>query len=67
MHTHTVRTKFTIGDRVQFDSPTQRCSGIGIILGFTVGQDCRSTRIDPGEDGDLYAGTQEYEITLVSG
>jgi hypothetical protein len=36
MHTHTLRTKFTFGDRVRFDSPTQRCSGTGTIFGIIV-------------------------------
>ena len=31
MHTHTIRTKFTFGDRVSFDSVVQRCSGTGIV------------------------------------
>jgi hypothetical protein len=35
VHTHTLRTKYTFGDRVRFDSPTQRRSGTGTICVIT--------------------------------
>jgi len=36
MHTLTVRTKFTFGDRVRFDSRAQQCSGTGTIHGIAI-------------------------------
>lgn len=67
MHTLTVRTKFTFGDRVRFDSPTQQASGTGAIVAITVGPDNQiDYLIDPGE-GYLYGGIMENEITLIGG
>jgi hypothetical protein len=39
MYTHTIRTRYTFGDYVQFVSPTQRASGEGRILAITFGPD----------------------------
>lgn len=39
MHIHTVRTKFTFGDRVRFDSVIQRRSGAGIVCAIIFQED----------------------------
>jgi hypothetical protein len=36
LHVHTLRTKYQLGDRVRFTSPTQHCSGSGIIEAITI-------------------------------
>ncbi|WP_148087919.1 hypothetical protein [Gemmata obscuriglobus] len=67
MHTLTVRTRFTFGDRVRFDSPMQRCSGEGTVFAITVGADGQiDYMIEIGRDGysDLQPGILEDEITL---
>ncbi len=68
MHTLTIQTKFTFGDRVKYFSPTQGgISGSGKIEIITVGSD---GSIDYGildEDGDIQPGILENEITLIEG
>ncbi len=67
MHTLSVQTKFTFGDRVRFDSPTQSCSGSGTI--FAINIDARG-EVDYviEQDDEPYAqgGILENEITLLA-
>jgi hypothetical protein len=66
MHTLTVRTKFTFGDPVRFDSPTQGCNGVGRVFAITVDAEGRvyyMIEIDRGGYSDLQPGIQEHEIT----
>jgi hypothetical protein len=64
MHTLTLRTKFTFGDRVRFDSPTQRRCGTGTIFAITIdaeGMHDYMIRVD-GKDM-LQPGILEGEIS----
>ena len=68
MHTLTISTKFTFGDRVQFDSATQKCSGTGTIFAITI--DAKQSidymiEIDMGTFSDLQPGILENEMTLL--
>lgn len=68
MHMHTFRARFTFGDRVRFDSSTQRCSGEGTVFAITVGADGQiDYLIEIGRGGcsDLQPGILEGEITLL--
>jgi hypothetical protein len=66
MHTITIRTKFTFGDRVRFNSPIQGCSGVGKIWVITVGGDGYvDYMIELDGSGDLQPGITEQEITLL--
>src|SRR5262249_17023958 len=68
MHTLTVRTKFTFGDHVRFNSPTQGCSGSGKIFAITIGADGQLDyiiEIEQGQYSDLQGGVLEDEITLL--
>jgi len=68
MHTHTIRTRFTFGDRVRFDSRLQGCMGEGTIFAITFDAE---GNIDymisiTGADGitsELQPGILEDEIT----
>lgn len=66
MHTLTVQTKFTFGDRVCFDSPFQRKSGTGIIAAITVGPNNQIDYLIDTGDGYIQGGIEEHEITLIS-
>jgi len=64
----TLRTRFTFGDRVRFDSPTQSCSGVGEIFAITVDSEQRidyMIEIDRGGYSDLQPGILEDEIMLL--
>jgi hypothetical protein len=68
MHTLTIRTKFTFGDHVRFDSRIQGCRGTGTIFAITVdleGQIDYLIRLDD-DPGDLQPGILENEITLLN-
>ena len=68
MHTLTIRTKFTFGDRVRFDSLTQSCSGSGKVHAVTVdayGYHDYMIEIDNGGHTTLQPGIAEDEITLL--
>jgi hypothetical protein len=68
MHTVTVRTKFTFGDRVKFDSPTQSRSGVGKVFAITIDAELHidyMIEIDRGEYTDLQPGILEDEIMLL--
>jgi hypothetical protein len=70
MHTLTIRTKFTFGDRVRFDSRAQGYSGIGTIFAITIdaeGQIDYIVELGAGEEHDLQPGIYEDEITLLDG
>jgi hypothetical protein len=67
MHVLTVRTKFTFGDRVRFDSRAQGCSGVGTVYAITVDNELRiDYMIALGEDSDdrIQPGILEEEMTL---
>ena len=66
MHTLTIQTRFTFGDRVRFDSPTQHCSGSGTIFVITIGGDGHLDYMIMTEDGDIQPGILESEITLLT-
>jgi hypothetical protein len=64
-HTLTVQTRFPLGARVHFDSPTQRRKGSGQVFGVTI--DCSGNWhyiIDEGEQCNLLPGILEHEIVL---
>ena len=68
MHTLTVRTRFTFGDRVRFDSLTQMCSGKGTIHAITVSPDGSidyMIELIRGDYIDIQPGILEHEITLI--
>jgi hypothetical protein len=67
MHSHTIRTRFTFGDRVRYDSPTQQCKGTGTICAITIGPDhVVDYMIEIERDGysEIQPGILENEITL---
>ena len=66
MHTHTIQTKFTFGDKVQFDSPFQRASGSGTIVGITLGPENQIDYLIDTGDGFLQGGIEEHELTLIT-
>lgn len=68
MHTLTIRTRFTFGDRVRFDSVLQHCRGTGTISAITVDGDGHIDyliEISRGDYSDLQPGILENEITLL--
>jgi len=65
MHTLTVQTKFTFGDRVRFDSPIQGRSGVGSIVGITAyAEGPHDYIINVDDDPLLQPGILEDEINL---
>ena len=67
MHTLTVQTKYTFGDRVRFDSPTQRRSGTGTIFAITIdGEGMIDYMIAINGGADLQPGILENEITYLA-
>lgn len=71
MHSLTVRTKFTFGDRVRFDSKVQGCSGLGTICGITMHDDGEVDymiryMIKQGDQDVLQPGILQDEITLLA-
>jgi hypothetical protein len=68
MYTHTIRTRFTFGDRVRFDSQLQQCSGEGTVFAITVvadGQVDYTIEIEREGYSDLQPGILESEIALL--
>ena len=68
MHTLTITTKFALGDRVRFDSPTQRCSGTGTVEAIVVyshGRRDYMIALDEFDEFDVQPGILEAEITLL--
>ena len=69
MNTLTIRTKFTFGDRVRFDSATQKRTGFGSIFAIMIDKYEQITyMIDTsvGEYTDiLQPAILEHEITLI--
>ena len=67
MHTHTIRTRFTFGGRVRFDSQMQRCAGEGTVVAITVGAEGQIDYMIEVVGGDdlLQPGILESEITLL--
>ena len=68
MHTLTVRTRFTFGDRVRFDSKAQQCAGEGTVFPITIGADGQiDYLIEIQRTGytDLQPGILEDELTLL--
>ena len=68
MHTHSVRTRFTFGDYVRFDSQLQRVSGEGRIIAITFGSQGQIDYIIQPEDErgihleNAFAGILEHEM-----
>lgn len=70
VHTLTVRTRYTFGDRVRFDSKLQGCDGVGTVFAITVDFEGRIDyiiEVDRGGYSDLQAGILEHEITGLEG
>jgi hypothetical protein len=68
MHTLTVQTRFTFGDRVRFESATQGRSGVGTVFAITIdryGHFDYMLEIDGDESGALQPGILEGEMTLL--
>lgn len=68
MHALTIRTKFTFGDRVRFNSAAQHCNGEGTVFAITVdkqGQIDYIIEIPMGHYTDLQPGILENEIKLL--
>jgi hypothetical protein len=63
MYVHTLRTRFTFGDCVTFNSPTQGCDGIGRIVAITL-EDNNSTHytLEILESGVFQPGIVDNEI-----
>ena len=69
MHTLSVRTKFTFGNHVQFDSPTQGRSGSGTVWAITADAERRlDYMIEVHQDGDCYLQPSilEEEMALLA-
>jgi hypothetical protein len=67
VHTLTIRTKFTFGDHVRFDSHAQGCSGIGTVFAITVDKDGNVDYIvERDGHSQLQAGILENEATLLT-
>lgn len=65
MHTLTLHTKYTFGDRVRFDSRAQGRTGSGRIVAITVDDEGRIDYIidvKTGQFSHLQAGIYEDEI-----
>lgn len=69
MHQFTVSTKFTFGERVNFDSVTQHLSGTGTVVAIII----EATReayymlvVDPPEVERIQPGILEEEMTLLT-
>jgi hypothetical protein len=66
MHTLTIRTKYIFGDRVRFDSPTQRRSGTGTIRVITIdGEGMIDYMIEVDGKAYFQPGILEDEITYL--
>ena len=66
MHQIAVQCRFTFGDVVRFDSPSQGCSGTGKIVGVNIYDDWTySYTVEIGQDGyEVYQpGIAEKEIS----
>jgi hypothetical protein len=68
MHRRTLETKYTFGDRVRFDSPSQGCQGVGTIYGITIYATGEPDYlIHPDDDSAIQPGILENEISLLTG
>jgi hypothetical protein len=69
VHTFTVQTKFTFGDRVRFDSRIQGCAGVGLIFAIELDRCGHHYLIETGTGADgstvVQAGILEEEFTLL--
>ncbi len=70
MHSLTLLTKYTFGDRVRFNSRMQSCSGTGRIFAITIDEDRKidyMIEIDLEEVSDIHMqpGILEDEITYL--
>jgi hypothetical protein len=66
MHSLTIRTKFTFGDRVRFDSPTQRCAGQGAIWAITIDAEGFVDYMIRLDDDEFQPGILENELSLLA-
>jgi hypothetical protein len=65
MYSITIQIRFSLGERVRFDSPTQRCRGSGKIFGVTVYQEGPIDYLIQQDDKPgVQAGILEPEIAL---
>jgi hypothetical protein len=69
MHTTTVRSKFALGDRVRFNSPSQKCTGSGKIEAIVIYAHGRLDYMvyldDPAAEYEVQPGVLEEEIALL--
>jgi hypothetical protein len=67
MHTLTLRTRFTFGDRVRFDSRIQNCSGTGTVFAITIDEEKQIDYMIRADGQDLLQpGILEEEMILLS-
>jgi hypothetical protein len=67
MHTFTIQSKFTFGDRVYFDSPTQGCRGTGKIFAIVIdAHGYLDYMIEQDDRPEIQPGIQESEIALLT-
>ncbi len=66
MHSLTIWTRFTFGDHVMINSPTQKCFGTGKIFSITITMD-REIYYMVELDGEtnVQPGLMEREISLL--
>jgi hypothetical protein len=69
MHTLTVQTRFTFGDRVRFEAPGQECSDVGMVVAITINRDGKIDYVikldQVGGAGALQPGVPESDVTLL--
>jgi len=68
LHSHVVKTKFTFGDRVRYDSPTQKCTGTGTIEAIVIYSSGRQDYMicsDNFQEFDVQPGILEEEISFL--
>jgi hypothetical protein len=67
MHTLTIQSRFTFGDRVRFNSRQQGCSGTGTIRLITVDERGEvDYTIEPDGEDSWQPGIVEDEITRLT-
>lgn len=69
MHTHTIRTRYTFGDRIRFSSVVQGLGGTGTVYAICFSGDGiidYLIAVD-GDIGHVRGGIEEHEMTLLTG
>lgn len=65
MHTHTIRTKFTFGDRVRYSSQLNS-TGEGTVVAISFDADSKVCYyIEPDSKEYWQGGIEEHEMTLI--